>query len=211
MGLRGVLFAALYDRATARAESAGLGDLRRRLLGGAAGRVLEIGAGTGANLPHYGPAVTALTLAEPAAPMRRRLEARAAREAPGARVIDAVAESLPLPDDSIDTVVSTLVLCGAADPAAALGEARRVLVPGGRLLVLEHVRSDDPALARRQDRLRRLNRAFTCCDCNRRTLDAIRAAGFDITEVDSPELDALPSLVRPLIVGAAAAPMTRER
>jgi ubiquinone/menaquinone biosynthesis C-methylase UbiE len=103
-------------------------------------------------------------------------------------------------------VVTTLVLCGVGEQARALKEARRVLRPGGRLLFIEHVRADDPGLARRQDRLNRLNRFFTCCDCNRRTLDAIRAAGFEVATLERPALPGLPSLVRPLIVGTAAAP-----
>ena len=205
MGLRGMLFASLYDRITAHAESAGLGAFRRELLAGASGRVLEIGAGTGANLPSYGPGVTSLTLTEPDAAMLRRLERRAAGTALPAAIVQAAAEDLPVPGGSIDTVVSTLVLCGVADQARALAEARRVLAPGGRLLFLEHVRSDDPRLARRQDRLRRLNRVVTRCDCNRRTLDAIRAAGFTVDEVRSPVLDVLPSLVRPLVLGTASA------
>lgn len=206
MGLRGRMFAAVYDRATARAEAAGLGDLRRRLLAVAGGTVLEIGAGTGANLPYYGPAVTSLILTEPERPMLRRLERRAAALAPEARIVRAAAGDLPAEDGSIDTAVSTLVLCGVADQARALRELRRVLRPGGRLLFLEHVRSDDPRLARRQDRLRRLNHLFTCCDCNRRTLDAIRDAGFEVVSLTSPALPSLPSLVRPMIVGAATAP-----
>lgn len=205
MGLRGRLFAAVYDRATAGVERAGLGDLRGRLLAGASGRVLEIGAGTGANLAHYGPAVESLTLTDPEAPMLRRLERRAAAEMPRARVVRAAAEDLPFPDDAFDVAVSTLVLCGVADQARVLGELGRVLRPGGRLIFIEHVRSEDPHLARRQDRLRRLNRLFTCCDCNRRTLDAIRAAGFAVTEVESPVLGGLPSLVRPLVAGTAIA------
>lgn len=205
MGLRGMLFASLYDRMTAHAESAGLGALRRELLAGASGRVLEIGAGTGADLPFYGPGVTSLTLTEPDAAMLRRLERRDAGTAPPSTIVQAAAEDLPVPGGSIDTVVSTLVLCGVADQARALAEARRVLAPGGRLLFLEHVRSDDPRLARRQDRLRRLNRVVTRCDCNRRTLDAIRAAGFTVDEVRSPVLDVLPSLVRPLVLGTASA------
>src|SRR5207249_6677845 len=130
-------------------------------------RVLEIGAGTGANLSLYGPAVESLTLTEPERPMLRRLERRARDHASSATVLRAPAEDLPFEDGSFDTVVTTLVLCGVDDQPRALREARRVLRPGGRLLFLEHVRSDDPGVARLQDRMNWLNHSIFGCDCNR--------------------------------------------
>src|SRR5215831_17763536 len=148
MSLKTWLFAATYDRMSAKMEKAGLATRRQLLLQGAQGRVLEIGGGTGANLPYYGEAVESLTVTEPEAPMLKRLEKRAREEAPGATVLRAPAEDLPFEDDSFDTAVSTLVLCGVADQPRALRELRRVLKPTGRLLFIEHVRSDDPAVAR---------------------------------------------------------------
>jgi ubiquinone/menaquinone biosynthesis C-methylase UbiE len=203
VGLRSRLFALTYNRQVAKVEKAGLGEMRGRLLSGASGRVLEIGGGTGANLAHYGPDVDSLTVTEPYEPMLRRLRRRAAEEAPKTEVVEAPAEELPFEDGSFDTAVSTLVLCGVSDQARSLAELRRVLRPGGRLLFLEHVRSDDSGLARKQDRLNFLNRFVACCDCNRATLAAIEAAGFQVDEVEHSELPKTPSFVRPLIVGKA--------
>ena len=204
MGLGGWLFAAMYDRMLAGVENAGLRDRRTRLLTSARGRVVEIGAGTGANLPLYGTAVESLTLTEPEAPMARRLEARLRAAARPATIVTAPAEALPLPDASFDTAVSTLVLCTVHDPERALRELWRVLTPGGRLLFIEHVRSDRASLARWQDRLNGLNRIVAHgCNCNRSTLDTIRHAGFVVEEVEHGTLPKAPPFLRPLIVGTA--------
>lgn len=206
MGFRSAFFAMTYDRQIARAEAAGLREMRRRLLAGASGRVLEIGGGTGANLALYGPDVVTLTVTEPAPPMLKRLERHAEERAPHATVLRAPAEDLPFDDDSFDVVVSTLVLCGVGDQQRALRQIGRVLRPGGRLLFLEHVRSQDPGQARHQDRLNWLNRLVVCCDCNRPTLDSITAAGFEVGTVEHGELPKAPSFVRPLIMGTAQVP-----
>ena len=115
--------------------------------------------------------------------MVKRLDRKARAVAPTATVLRAPAEDLPYDDASFDTVVSTLVLCSVDDQPRAIAELRRVLRPGGRLLFLEHVRSDDPKLARRQDRMNPLNRFVVHCDCNRPTLDTLRAGGFEITAI----------------------------
>jgi ubiquinone/menaquinone biosynthesis C-methylase UbiE len=206
MSLRSRFFALTYDRQLARVERAGLHAMRERLLGGAAGRVLEIGAGTGANLRLYGDAVATLTLTEPERPMLRRLERKLNGFEPRPSVLRAPAEDLPFADGAFDTVVSTLVLCGVDDQPRALREVRRVLRPGGRLLFLEHVRSDDDGLARTQDRMNGVNRFVVGCDCNRPTLGTIRAAGFDVTELEQTTMQKVPKFVRPLIVGTAVAP-----
>src|SRR6266550_5214321 len=208
MGLRSRFFALTYDRQLAKVERAGLAEKRKRLLAGASGRVLEVGGGTGANLAHYSEGVESLTVTEPEEPMLRRLRRRAEEQAPETEVIQAPAEALPFADESLDTAVSTLVLCGV-DQARALGELRRVLRPGGRLLFIEHVRSDEPRLAGWQDRLTGLNRFVTCCDCNRATLAAIEGAGFEGEDVEHTELPKSPPFVRPLIVGTAASPAAR--
>jgi ubiquinone/menaquinone biosynthesis C-methylase UbiE len=203
MSLRQTIFAATYDRLSRKSEEAGLRALRQGLLADAAGRVVEIGAGTGANLPFYSGNIESLVVTEPEPPMLRRLQ-RAAREyAPLAEVLRAPAEDLPFEDDSFDTVVSTLVLCGVDDQPRALREARRVLRPGGRLLFLEHVRSDDPGLARFQDRMNWLNRLVVQCDCNRPTLATIEAEGFGVSRLERTVMPKAPKFVRPLIVGAA--------
>ena len=203
MSLRSRLFAATYDRMSARTEKAGLATHRELLLAGARGRVLEIGGGTGANLQYYGRGVQALTLTEPEEPMLKRLERRARDEAPNATVLRAPAEDLPFEDASFDTAVSTLVLCGVDDQPRALRELRRVLRPGGRLLFIEHVRSGDADEARFQDRMNGLNRFVVGCDCNRSTLDSIRAAGFQVTDVQHTVMPKAPRFARPMIVGAA--------
>ena len=210
MGIGGWLFAAVYDRMTARAEAAGIGAYREHLLSGARGRVLEIGAGTGANFPFYREGVESVTLAEPEGPMARKLERRIqaqsqrSQQSWTAEIVRAPAERLPFADAEFDTAVSTLVLCTVTDQVQALCELRRVLKPGGRLLFLEHVRSDEPGLAAWQDRLNGLNRVVACgCNCNRATLDAIRAAGFRITSLKRDQFPKAPPFVRPLVVGTA--------
>jgi ubiquinone/menaquinone biosynthesis C-methylase UbiE len=193
------IFAALYDLSFHRGERAGMADRRRRLLASARGRVLEIGAGTGLNLPFYTGAVSELVLTEPEEPMARRLAKRAA----GRAIVSARAEALPFPDASFDTVVSTLVLCTVEDPAAALAEARRVLRPGGRLLFIEHVRADG-ALARWQDRLEGVWRHVgNGCHANRDTLTTLSAHGFAVRDVETATWRKMPRLVRPLILGHA--------
>jgi ubiquinone/menaquinone biosynthesis C-methylase UbiE len=204
MSLQGRFLALTYDRQLARVEQAGLRALRERLLADASGRVLEIGAGTGANLPFYGAAVESLTLTEPEKPMLRRLQRRLAERSPQPLVLRAPAEDLPFEDGTFDTVVSTLVLCGVGDQPRALRELRRVLQPNGLLLFLEHVRSDDTRVARLQDRMNVLNRFVAGCECNRTTLTSIKAAGFGVTRLEQTTLNKVPPFIRPLIVGAAS-------
>jgi ubiquinone/menaquinone biosynthesis C-methylase UbiE len=131
---------------------AGVREQRRDLLAQATGATIEIGAGTGLSLPHYPQAVTRLVLIEPDAHMRRRLRSRASRLGRDAEIFDATASQLPFPDSSFDTAVVIFTLCSVPDEQAALNEITRVLVPGGRLLFFEHVRSADPHLAARQDK-----------------------------------------------------------
>ncbi len=203
MSLQKTLFAATYDRMSRKSEEAGVRALRQGLLSGAVGNVLEIGAGTGINLPHYDGNVASLVITEPEPAMLRRLQRKVREQAPLAKVLRAPAEDLPFEDGTFDTVVSTLVLCGVDDQERALREARRVLRPGGRLLFMEHVRSDDPALARFQDRMNWLNRLVVNCDCNRPTLTTIEGAGFQVSRLERTTLPKAPKFVRPLIVGAA--------
>ena len=206
MSFRANLFAMTYDRQLARAEKAGLHAMRQRLLADAAGEVLEIGAGTGANIDCYGPEVKSLTVTEPLAPMVRRLERRVRDHGAATKVLRAPAEDLPFDDDAFDVAVSTLVLCGVDDQPRALRELRRVLRPGGRLLFLEHVRSDDPAVARLQDRINWLNRIVVRCDCNRPTLSTIKQAGFTVASVERTALPKAPKFVGLAIIGVATKP-----
>jgi ubiquinone/menaquinone biosynthesis C-methylase UbiE len=204
MSLWGRIFAAGYDTVMKRTEDAGLRAHREGLLAQAIGRVLEIGGGTGANLPFYGPRVEELVVTEPEEPMARRLERKLRDHSVPARVVRAPAESLPLEDQSFDFAVSTLVLCTVVDPQAALTEVHRLLKPDGKLLFIEHVRADDPALARWQDRLHGLwLRVGHGCNCNRPTAQNVTAAGFEIEQLEHHRLPKSPPIVRPLIVGAA--------
>ena len=203
MSLQKTLFAATYDRMSRKSEEAGVRALRDGLLSDAVGNVLEIGAGTGINLRHYDGNVASLVITEPEPAMLRRLQRKAREQAPLAKVLRAPAEDLPFEDGTFDTVVSTLVLCGVDDQERAVREARRVLRPGGRLLFLEHVRSDDPALARFQDRMNWLNRLVVNCDCNRPTLATIERVGFHVSRLERTTLPKAPKFARPLIVGAA--------
>jgi ubiquinone/menaquinone biosynthesis C-methylase UbiE len=208
MSIWGHVFAAMYDRMLGRTERAGLSEHRRALLAGASGDVLEIGGGTGANLRFYGHGVRTLTIIEPEKPMLRRLRRLVEEHAPRAKALRAPAEDLPFNDASFDVVVSTLVLCTVDDVPRTLRELHRVLRPGGRLLFIEHVRSDDPALARRQDRMVPINvRIAHGCHPNRRTLESIREAGFEITTLEHDTLKHAPKFIQPLIVGVA----TRQR
>jgi ubiquinone/menaquinone biosynthesis C-methylase UbiE len=204
------IFARFYDRMTAGMERAGLIEMRRELLASAAGRVLELGAGTGHNLEHYTSAVTELVMTEPDPHMARRLRERLARE-PGAvgsaTVVEASAEDLPFDDSSFDNVVATLVLCTVGDPQRALSEARRVLVEGGKLLFIEHVRSNRPGLARWQDRLER-PWGFVAGGChpNRNTGQLLADAGFWIDSLEPGKLPKAPPILRPMIRGVAQRP-----
>jgi SAM-dependent methyltransferase len=198
-------FSALYDRAFEASEEAGLREMRRDLLTGARGRVLELGAGTGLNLelyPHEG--LDRLTQTEPDPHMFKQLRRRAAKVCAGAELVEAGAEDLPFEDDSFDTAVVTLVLCTVPNQAAALKEISRVLAPGGQLLFLEHVRSNHPGLAKWQDRLEKPWRFLADgCHCNRDTVVGITAAGFDLGEVEQGELPKIAPIVRPLVKGSA--------
>jgi len=201
----GRMFSALYDRAFEASEEAGLREMRRELLKGARGRVLELGAGTGLNLelyPHEG--LDSLTVTEPDPHMYKQLRERAAKVCAGAELVQAGAEQLPFEDDSFDTAVVTLVLCTVPDQPAALREIKRVLKPGGELLFLEHVRSGESGLAKWQDRLEKPWRFLgDGCHCNRDTEAGLRAAGFDLDIDDHPRLPKAPPIVRPMVQGSA--------
>jgi ubiquinone/menaquinone biosynthesis C-methylase UbiE len=197
-------FAALYDRSLKAAEEAGLRRMRGELLQGAWGRVVELGAGTGNNLDFYPDEVEDLVLVEPDPHMTKLLRAKLALSGRAATVVEAPAERLPLEDAGFDTAVATLAFCTIPDPAAALAEAARVLKSGGRLLFLEHVRSEDPGLARWQDRLERPWRFFgDGCHCNRDTLATISASRLELSEVQHERLPKAPPLIRPMVRGSA--------
>ena len=195
--------ALIYDPFLCVGEAAGMRAARKTLVDQATGRVLEVGAGTGLNVPHYPPAARELILVEPEPAMRRRLERRVRRSERQAAIIDASAEQLPFADRSVDTVVSTLVLCTVEHPDRALAEIARVLRPGGQFLFIEHVRAESPALAWWQDRLLDPWRRFACgCRCNRATVELMRACGFEV-KASKASWRAMPPIVRPLMSGRA--------
>ena len=201
----GPIWPALYDHITKKTDEAGFGELRHALVADALGATLEIGAGTGANLRHYPADLERLVLVEPDARMLSRLQRRVAEQRPEAEVAAATAEHLPFPDASFDTAIVTLVLCSVADPVAALAEIRRVLRPNGRLLLAEHVRSADPRIAAKQDKIP-FPYPLIGCHPNRDTLREIQASPLAVESVRSGELPKAPQIERPMIVGTARRP-----
>jgi ubiquinone/menaquinone biosynthesis C-methylase UbiE len=182
-----------------------IADARRKLVADAQGRVLEVGAGTGFNLPHYPDGISELVVTDRIDGMLRRTEKRAGKLGRPVQTTRAPVESLPYEDASFDTVVGSLLLCSVDDQGAALAEIRRVLRQGGQYLFLEHVRSDDPALARRQDRLEGIWKVVAFgCHPNRDTLSQIEDA-FDVERVERNEMPAGPKIVRPYVLGRAVA------
>jgi SAM-dependent methyltransferase len=204
------IFARFYDRLLARTEQSGLAEMRRELLTQASGRTLELGAGTGHNLRFYTDRVSELVLSEPDPHMARRLREQLESDPPAparVEVIEAPAEDLPFDDGSFDTVVSTLVFCTVEDPRRALAEARRLLVEGGALLFIEHVRSENRRLAWWQDRLERPWGFFAGgCHPNRPTEQTLADAGLWIERLDRDRLPAAPRIAKPLIRGLARRP-----
>lgn len=202
----GRMMAALYDRMMQGTEEACLGEWRTGLVGELRGEVLEVGAGTGLNLPLYPASVTRLVMSEPDPHMRLKL-ARKAASAPGPRVevTDASLEELPVPADSFDVVVATLVLCSVPDLDQALAEIYRVLRPGGKFVFLEHVAAEDrPRRLKWQHRVEPFWKWFAGnCHLTRRTEAAIAAAGFEIDEIARESMRKAWSLVRPTIRGVA--------
>lgn len=200
----GRAFTAFYDRAMKSTEEAGMREIRREALAEAKGRTIDIGSGTGLNIELFPPEVSELVLAEPDPHMLKRLRAKLAESGREVSIVPAPAEKLPFEDDSFDTAVFTLVLCTVPDPAAALAEAARVLRPGGKLLFVEHVRSEDPGLARWQDRLEGPWRFLgDGCHCNRDTAATIEASPFTLDRVERDSLPKAPPIVRPLVRGSA--------
>ena len=174
----------LYDGLCAVLERTGLGPWRRWLAGGARGRTLDVGCGTGRGLPLYGPDVRAIGLD----PGWDSL-GRARRRVPGVPLVQGRAEALPFRGGTFDTVVASLVFCSVAEPARGLAEVKRVLRPDGRLRMLEHVRSRRAWKAALQDRVQPIwTWASGGCHPNRDTERAVEAAGFVIDAEDRAEL-----------------------
>jgi ubiquinone/menaquinone biosynthesis C-methylase UbiE len=168
----------VYDAMCAVLEWTGLARWRRWLVGGATGRTLEVGCGTGRNLPRYQPGLF-LVAVEPSAEALARARARS----PGVPLVRASAEALPFRDGAFDTVVSSLVFCSVGSVPAGLAEVGRVLAPGGQLRMLEHVRSEGRIEGWWQDLIQPVwTRVAGGCRPNRRTEAAVEAAGFSVGE-----------------------------
>ena len=200
------LFAAVYDRLMASPERSYMKGVRREIVGGAGGRILEIGAGTGSSFPYYRDDVEVVAT-EPDPFMLRRAERRARETGRSIELRQAPAEALPFEDGSFDTVVATLVLCTVTDPAKALSEIKRVLKPKGQLRFYEHVRYEHAFGALWQDLITPVWRWFAAgCHPNRDTAGAIRKAGFSIQQLDMTKpVPPLPPMIfaRPHIMGVA--------
>lgn len=206
------LLAAIYDRLMRASEEACLTQWRAELLQDLHGEVLEVGAGTGVNLPHYPKAVSRLVVSEPDRHMRRRLQARCDSSGLNqVEVSDASLERLSMTPASFDAVVSTLVLCSVPDLHAALAEVFRVLRPGGRFVFLEHVAAaGDPRRLKWQHRLEPVwKRLAANCHLTRRTEEAIGTAGFEIERIQRASIRKALPLVRPSIRGVARRPSPR--
>ena len=160
--------------------------MRRRLLAGLRGRVVEVGAGDGRSFEHYPPTVSEVLAVEPDPTARMKAVERARSAAVPIEVVDGVAEALPAPDGAYDAAVVMGLLCSVPDPAAALAELRRVLAPGGELRFWEHVRSEHVLFRGVQRAVDELfwTRALGGCRTTRDTEAAIRTAGFRPVALD---------------------------
>jgi ubiquinone/menaquinone biosynthesis C-methylase UbiE len=192
----------LYDLLARRAERAGIGQIRHDLLADLEGDVIEIGSGTGASLPYYERARRVVAV-EPDAGMAKRLPTKIEEAKVPVEVVSTRAQALPFPDESFDAAVAAFVLCSVEDQDDVLAEARRVLRPGGQLVVLEHVLGEG-GIARWQNRLTPLHKRMAGnCHLNRDTRAAVARAGFDVTGVEATILPGTHALVRPGVQGVA--------
>jgi ubiquinone/menaquinone biosynthesis C-methylase UbiE len=195
------VFARIQARASAIEERRGGAERRRQLLDGLSGRVLEVGAGSGVSFAHYPSSVSELIAIEPEPTLRERAF-QAAEAAPvPVRVLEGVAEGIPLPDGSMDAAVFAGVLCSVAEPRRVLDEARRVLRGGGELRFYEHVVARNPRLRGLQRLLDATvwPRLFGDCHTTRDTESTLSASGFTIEERERFSF-------RPTLLGTPVAP-----
>ena len=199
------LTAAIYDATLYAAERACLADWRSELLGGLRGNVLELGAGTGANLDYYPASVSSVTLVEPDRAMRHHLVRKSSLGAFGDRatLLPDASESLSVESGRFDVVVGTLVLCSVKDVERTLLEARRVLRLGGTLALIEHVGAKERTVRRRwQTWLEPVWSAVSGgCHLLRDPRVAIERAGFEPVRVEERELRGVPGFIKSAFVG----------
>ena len=179
--------------------------LRSELLSHVRGEVLELGIGTGLNLPHYPKTIAGLHAVDPANLLPKIVMARSISQSFPIRIQHVTAESLPYDDRSFDFAVSTWTLCTIPDPVKALREARRVLKPDGMFLFLEHGQSEDERIAAWQDRLNPIQNIIGCgCNLNRRIDQLIIQAGLKIITLDRFHMQSVPRLAGAMYRGTAA-------
>ena len=179
-------------------------DLRKLVLAPARGNVLEIGFGTGLNLPHYPKSVTWLTAVDPANFPNRLVERQTTAGSIPVKLVRITAETLPFDSGQFDAVVSTWTLCTIPDPVAALREVRRVLKPGGQFIFLEHGRSRDQKTLKWQNRLNPLQRVIACgCNLNRPIDALVKRAGLTITQMERFQMEGVPRIAGAMYRGVA--------
>jgi ubiquinone/menaquinone biosynthesis C-methylase UbiE len=201
------LFARFYTHVLARNEPVELLAYREELLAGLSGRVVEVGAGSGANFSHYPREVTEVVAIEPESYLREQAVTAAAQAGARVTVLDGIADAVPLADGSCDAAVACLVLCSVPNQASALAELHRVLKPAGELRFYEHVRGATPRMTRWQHVADRTfwPRFFGGCHTARDTVGAIEAAGFALERQRDLVPDSVPSFlpVAPQTIGVA--------
>ena len=177
-------FASVYPGVAARADRRGAAGHRSKLVGGLAGRVVEVGAGNGRNFAHYPAGVTEVVAVEPEPTLREHARAVAVAAPVRVDVVDGTSDALPVADAGCDAVVLSLVMCTVPDPAATLAEVRRVLRPGGQVRSYEHVRSRHRVVAVAEDVITPLWARFAGgCHLNRDPVASLGSAGFEVTDV----------------------------
>jgi ubiquinone/menaquinone biosynthesis C-methylase UbiE len=177
---------------------------RKRCLENVKGIVLEVGIGSGLNLPHYPPAVTRVVGIDPSTRSARLAWQRVAASPFPVEIIGLSAEKIPVEDASFESVVSTFTLCTIPDAEGALREMRRVLPPGGRLYFVEHGCADDPGVKRWQDRLNSMQQViFGGCNLNRPISNLIERAGFELERIENSYLKGAPKFAGFLYRGVA--------
>jgi ubiquinone/menaquinone biosynthesis C-methylase UbiE len=198
----------LLPRFNAASMAAGEGQYREQLFRGLAGRVIEVGAGSGLNFAYYPREVTEVLAVEPEQNLREVAAQKALAAPVSVRVSAGVGDELPAADSTFDAAIVSLVLCSVPDQARTLAEIRRVLAPGGELRFFEHVRAENPVLAATQTAVTPVwCRLGGGCHLNRRTEHAIEAAGFTIEKIERFEFapGRLEKLGGPHILGIARA------
>jgi ubiquinone/menaquinone biosynthesis C-methylase UbiE len=203
-------FVRFYRRNRRSAVKRGENEHRRRALEGLAGRVVELGAGDGANFAFYPETVGEVVAIEPEPRFREQAKDAARQAAVAVRVLPGTAEALPLEGESVDAVVASLVLCTVPDPDQALSEARRVIRPGGELRFYEHVHAERQPLRgilEIADRSRIWPTVAGGCHPTRDTLDAIQTAGFAVERCERFSFSPSPVIPRiPHVLGVARRP-----